>query len=236
LLSSPRQYEPAASIRWKAPIWSAEPALAENGDLLAVGNVVEARQLERLTFFRKELARLIARDHLALEQRFLADDVLHFGRDGIEIVGRERPRDHEIVLKLLGVVAATDVDLCPREQPPHRVGHDMFGRVTDHLARLGTLCGDDLNFGVVLERDPQVDQATVDTPGKRRACESLPDSLRDVQDIGTCRHRERLPIGQTDFDLTHEYVQVIWSSEPDCGGATRRTPRRARPHPAVRRS
>ena len=181
-----------------------EAAVAEERDLLALRDVVEARDLERLALRFEERLRRAARSITSrVKDDFSAMIFAHLLLDLLEILGREGALDQEVVLELLGVVGAPDVDLRGREQALDRVGHHVLGRVADHLGAGGVPGGHDLDRHIRVEGHAQIDQAAVDAAGERRAREPLADPLGDREDARTRRHRERLAIGQTDLDLAH---------------------------------
>jgi len=141
----------------RAPAQVGEVAVAEDRDRLAVGDVAEARDLELLAERAEQPLGLGAGDDLAHERPVLGDDLRHLGLDARQVVGRQPHRDVEVVLELLAVVAAADVDLRRRPQPLHRVGHHVLGGVADHLAALGVARRDHAKAAAARERRTQVD-------------------------------------------------------------------------------
>ena len=113
--------------------------------------------------------------------------------------------DQEVVLELLAVIVAADVDLDVGEETLHGVGHDVLGRVPDHLAGLGIPDGDDLDRRVAPDRGAQVHQLAVDASGQGRLGEPRPDALRDREHSGSGGKLEDLPVGQAYVDVTHEW-------------------------------
>ncbi len=97
-----------------------EPAVGEERDVVALRDVGETRDLQRLAHRLEERLRVRARHHAALEARVLGDDAPHLVLDAREVIGRERAVDQEVVLELLRVIGAPDVDLRRRERDASR--------------------------------------------------------------------------------------------------------------------
>ena len=127
--------------------------------------------------------------HLAREAARLGEDLAHLAFDLREVLGREGPLDLEVVLELLAVVGAADVDLRAGEEALHRVGHHVLGRVADHLARLRIAVRHDLERDVAPERRAQIDQPAVDATGERGLREPRTDLLAPPR----ARSRPRAP-------------------------------------------
>jgi hypothetical protein len=197
-----------------------EVAVAEDRDGLAGRNVLEARELERLAETGEDSASVLAAHDLALERRALRQDLAHLRLDALEVLGRERSLDLEVVLELVAVVLAADVDLDAREEALHRVGHQVLGRVAQHLARGRVAHRHDLERGVGRKPRAQVDQAAVDARRDGVACEAAPDALRGVEGRGSRRQLERPPVGQSNGHGAHDRELDMCGMEPSRKGRT----------------
>ncbi len=186
-----------------------ELAVAEHRDGLAFRDVAEARHLELFSELREAPARLVAGHHLAGEHGLARDDARHLFLDARQVLGREGALHEEVVLELLAVIAAADVDLRLGEEPLHGIGHDVLGRVPDDLAAGGVLRRDDLDAGAVGQRSAQIQQAPVHAAGQRGARQPGADPLRNRERARARRERELLPVGQPNVYLAHERLDGI---------------------------
>ena len=127
--------------------------MAEDRDLGVLGDVANARDLELLAHLLEERNGLGAPHDLALERGLLREDHAHLLLDGLEILGRERALEQEVVLELLGVIAATDVDLHRRVQSrftASAITCSAEWRMMS-LPASGILAGDDLERDVAIQ-------------------------------------------------------------------------------------
>ena len=211
---------PAAQIR--------EVAVAEDGDLLAFGDVVETGELEVFAQVPEQRPGLLARHHLAREARVLGDDRAHLLLDPLEVLGREGALHQKVVLELLGMIAAPDVDLGLGEQALHCIGHDVFGGVSDDLAGRRVAVGHDLEGDVLRERLAQVDEAAGDAAGERSASEPRTDPLGNGEDRRALGDRQRLAVRQANADLGHGRGRFILSMSSKPVSRSGPGPRRSR--------
>ena len=172
-----------------------ELAVAIDGDRLAVGNVLEALDLEALAALAEEARRLVARDLDALEGASLGEDLAHLRLDLLQIVGRERLRAAEVVLELLAVVDAADVDLDLGPQSLDRVGHHVLGAVAHEPTRLGVLGGEDAEPAAATQRRPQIDVAALELGADRGVGEAGPDRARGVERGDAALDRQAAAVG-----------------------------------------
>ena len=172
-----------------------ECAVAEDRDLLALRNVVESRELQLFAEPREVRPRLFARDDLARELDALGQDARHLAFDLGEIVGCERARGFEVVLKLLRVIGAAGIDLRFGEKPLHRVGHYVLGRVANHFARLRIAVGHDLQRNVARDARAQIDELALDAARECSLGETAADQRSNLEHRRTGRHRERSTVG-----------------------------------------
>ena len=113
------------------------------GDGLALGDVLEADDLDVLAPLGHDPPDLLAVGLAPFEFEILSDDPGHLLLDLLEVLGFEGPRETEVVLVLLRVVLAPGVDRRARPQPLDRIGEHVLGGMADHVACLGVLGGDD---------------------------------------------------------------------------------------------
>ena len=133
-----RHVRPAAQIH--------EVAVAVEGEPLAArADVVDELELELVV---TAVDRAVAREdlvalgiaHLAAQEgRGLGGDARHLRLDAREVVRRELPLRHVDVVVEAVLDHRPDGQLGAREEPQDRVGHQVRGRVAQHLERLGIL-------------------------------------------------------------------------------------------------
>ena len=116
---------------------------------------------------RLEIAhRLVARHQRAGDRLVLLRELDHLVFDRLEIFGRERPLEREVVVEAV-LDHRSDRHLRIGEQFLDRVGEQMRGRVTDDVETLGVALGDDRDSGVLLDHMRCIDDLAVDLAGER---------------------------------------------------------------------
>ncbi len=108
--------------------------------------------LEALTHAVEELGSRLPTDLDPLEGAVLSEDLPHRLLDLLEVLGSEGTREAKIVLELLRVILAPDIDLGPGPQALDRVGHDVLGAVTNEVTGLFVLGGEQSKVATSLER------------------------------------------------------------------------------------
>ena len=157
-----------------------EFAVPVEGDVLALGNVVQAQHLQIFAEVAENPAGLVATHHFALEGHLLLDDLAHRLLDALEIGWRKGLVDEKIVLVLLGVIGASHIDLSVGKATLHGVGHHVLGRMPDHLAGGFVTGRHQLQRHVAIEGKTQVDEPAVDAPGDRRLRQAGADLKRNL--------------------------------------------------------
>jgi hypothetical protein len=185
----------------RTPTQVDEAAVPIDGDLVSFGDVVEAGELELLAPLREQGPRLVARQDLARELGVLGDDAAHLGLDALEILGSDALRNPKVVLELLDVIASARVDLGPRPEPLHGVGHHVLGGVPDHLARLRVAGGHDAERSTAQDRCAQVEPLVRKLAGQRARSETRSDLAGDLERSGARRDRVRGPVRKLELDL-----------------------------------
>ena len=131
--------------------------------LLVFRDGVDQLDLEQLALVAKNLLRLIARPDFLGEGFVARDDLAHLLLDRGEVFRRERLVAEEIVIKAV-VDHRPDGDLRAGPQRLHGFGEHVRGVVADEFERPRVVAGQELDFGVVLDRIGQ----------DRRACRRAP--------------------------------------------------------------
>jgi len=178
-----------------------EVAVAIQGDLRVGGQIPDPRDLELLTRIAEAAQRLFARDHFAFEGRTRVDDALHLLGDRGQVFGRESVRHVEVVLELLAVVGATDVDLGSGPQPLHGIGHHVFGRVSDHFGAFRIAAGDQTQRAAARQRRAQVEPLAVELRSKRGLRETGTDLRSDIERSTARGDTQAGSVRQLDFEL-----------------------------------
>ncbi len=187
-LAQPLDVRPAAEI--------GERPVAVEGDRLALGDVLQPLDLEGLAHLAEQLGGLLALDLEALELVVLGEDLAHLGLDPLEVLGGEGAREAEVVLELLRVVLAADVDLDLRPQPLDRVGQHVLGAVADEVAGLGVPRRQQPKAAAARQRLAQVDRLAVELGADRRARQPGPDPRRHLERGGARRHLAHRSVGK----------------------------------------
>src|SRR5690606_31297488 len=86
-----------------------ESAVAVERDRLPLGDVAQPFELEVVARLAEDPFGLVARNLDPLEAAVLRQDLPHLGLDRLEVLGRERAREAEVVLELLGVILSPGV-------------------------------------------------------------------------------------------------------------------------------
>ena len=102
------------------------------------------------------------------------DDALHLLLDGVQVVGRERPSDVEVVVEAVGD-GGSDGEGGALEEFEDRLGHYVGGRVTEDMAALLRLRGDYREPSPGMDRLLQVHQDAVDRDRDGRSGQARAD-------------------------------------------------------------
>ena len=107
----------------------------------------------------------------------------------------------EVVVEAVGDRRADGV-LRAREQVEDRLGHQVRGRVAQHLAPVVGVRGDDRDRRVVVDRPVQVDRLAVHRRRDRGLGEALADRRRDLRrPVVPAGSSRRGSVGQRDRDV-----------------------------------
>ena len=180
-----------------------EVAVPEDRDLLALGDVVDARNLELLAPLREERSASSRSITSQREDALLGQDLPHLLLDLLEILGREGALHEEVVLELLRVVGASDVDLRGgnRRFTASAITCSAEWRITS--AACGIPGGDDLEAA----SSRRGVRRSTSRPSMRPARAARASRCRlfgNGEDRRTRGHRQRLAIRQADLDFAHD--------------------------------
>ena len=132
-----RRDEPCVlDVRAEAQVLPAVVAEDADGFAAAFGcfDAFDDLDLERL--IRESFQPFVARQRLVLELLLLGDDLPHLRVDRVEIFGRERAADVEVVIEAV-LDRRPDRVLRAGEQRAHGLGHDVRGRMSQHVTSFG---------------------------------------------------------------------------------------------------
>ncbi len=158
-----------------------EAAVAVEGDLLALGDVGQALELELGAQLAENLGGFLAAHLDALEGGVFADDLPHLLFDLGQVVAGERLGAAEVVLELLRMVDAAGVDLGARPQALHRVGQHVLGAVADEGAGFAVFAREEPELAAARQGRAQVDRLAVELGADRRFGEAGADRARHVE-------------------------------------------------------
>ena len=182
------------------------------GDLarvLVVGgaraDVADDLLLERLV--REQLQAAVEVVLLAHERLVLGHDLAHPRLDALEVRLGEvlAVGQLEVVVEAVGDRGADRV-LRPREQVEDRLGHQVRGRVPQHLPARVRVRGDDRDARVVLDRPGEIDLLPVDRGRDRGLGEALADRRGDVAGGRAPGQLLRRPVRQRDRDRLRSWL------------------------------
>ena len=160
--------------------------LAVGEDLDLVGLVVQLLQ------------RLVARELHAAEGLVLLDDLGHAGLDALEVLGRERLLDVEVVVEAV-VDRRPDRELRAREEVGDRLRHHVGGRVADDRAALVGIGRDRLHGRAVGHLAGEVHGLPVDASGHDLAADRT-DGLQGLAGGGAAGQLGGRSVGALDGD------------------------------------
>ena len=158
-----------------------ELAVPEQGDRLALRDVVQSLQLQLLAHAGEQFPRLLAVDLDPLDLVLLGEDLPHLRLDRLEILRHEGPRKAEVVLVLLGVVPPPDVDLRPGPESLDSVRQHVLRRVAQEDPGLVVLRREQPERARRFKRRAQVDEAAVELGADRRLRQAGADRARYLQ-------------------------------------------------------
>jgi hypothetical protein len=175
------------------------------GDLaLAFRLFLDQLHLERLAARGEEPLGLLARPHLALEDKVLVRQLAHPLLDRLEILRDKRPGDDEVVEEAL-VGWRTNSALHAGKHVRHGSRQQVRRAVAVDRQRVRRVSRrDDLHGGVGRQRKREIDQPVADLAGQRRIGKPGRDQRGQIADRRTRRHTTARSIWQRDVDLTHE--------------------------------
>ena len=185
-------------------------AAAEVGELalrverdVALGRVDEL-DLVRLALDGEALARLVARDLLALPLAALGELAADLLLDPLEVGLVDRLRELEVVVEAV-LDRRADGDLHARIEPPHRLGEQVRRRVAEDVERVRVVAvarREDLDLAAVRERQPQVLDVAVRAHEHRLLGELGADGARGVEPRRAFRQLELRLVGEDDLHPT----------------------------------
>ncbi len=188
-----------------------EGALAVRGDGLVFRQLADEFALEGLLLERVPRLELV--EHRALERLVLGDDLAHPLLDRLEVFGRERAADLEVVVEAV-LDRGTDAELRQREQVLDRLGHHVSGGVSKDVQRLGASVGDYLDRVAIRDGRAHVDLLAVHLAGQRGLGEAGADRLSDIEDRRALRDVLLASIRELDRDLGHGVSPRTKSNRP----------------------
>ena len=171
-----------------------EGPVPEYGYRGTLGDVFQTLHLEGLTHLREQLRRLLSRHLDPLEGAVLGQDLAHLLLDLLEIFGRESAGETKIILELLSVILAADVDLHRRPESLDRVGQDMLGTVPNEDPGLGVLGRDEAKGSPALERLAKIDQVTIQLGAYSISSQPCADRLGYLEGPGAYLDSQRRPV------------------------------------------
>ena len=178
-----------------APTSAAAPSAASSASAL------QADQLELVRLARQLRARVVVGDRPAGEALVVLDDLAHPGLDRLEVLGRERGLDVEVVVEAV-LDRRPDAELRVGEQVLDRLGHHVRRRVAQDGAPVGAVDPDRLDLVAGRQLVREVAHDPVD-PGRDHVgvvAEQLPRP-------GAVRHGlliARVGVDEDDLDVGHE--------------------------------
>ena len=200
-----RDVRPAAQV--------GEVALAVGGDGLALGQLGDELALVRLLF--EGVERLEPVELGAREGLLLGDDLVHALLDRLEVLGRERATDVEVVVEAV-LDRRADAELGHREEVLDGLGHHVSRRVAQDVECFGALVGDDL------DRVAVGDHLGTGRRARRRSCPRRPPARGAAR--SKRRRRGRVEPSATCFSLPSGSLTVMSGMCP-CSFAERGPPR-----------
>ena len=164
-----------------------------------------------------DLVRLVGEEFLGLGHRHLRaderlirlDDLAHLGLDALEVVVAERLGVGQLEVVVEAVLdGGTDRELRAGEQPRHRLGHDVRGRVPKHVAPLGRGRRDDGDGRTVVQGDTQVGLGAVDDRSDRRLPQAGADGSGKIERRGVVGQFALGAVGERDRDVRHATARI----------------------------
>ena len=134
--------------------------------------VLQTFKLERV--IGEKAPRIVQRDLGPDERPFLLDDLVHLLFERLEVFGRERLRDVEVVIEAV-LDRGAEPDFRVGAQPAHRGREDVRARVAQHVERARVFLRDDDGFPVLAERRGEILHFAVDRDGDAVTKEALAD-------------------------------------------------------------
>ena len=143
-------------------------------DRLVVPQLADALELERIV--GEAPVGLGAVDDFAHERVVARGHLPHPGLDPLEVLGRERPIDLEVVVEAV-LDRRAEPDAGAGKQLADRGREDVRGRMPEHLQGVRIALGEDGEAGVALERPVEIPHGPVDSGRERRARQAGADPL-----------------------------------------------------------
>ena len=136
------------------------------------------------------LDRLGARDLDPLDLEIGLRQLAHLRFDLRQILDRERSGRREVIEESV-LDRRADRHLRAGVEALHRLGHQMGGRMAQHVEPLGAVGLDRLDRSVILDRAAEIDQLAVEARGDDVAPARAVEHLADR---GPARHAATLPV------------------------------------------
>ena len=167
-------------------------------DLVRVGEVVEALELERIV--DEPLPRFDRTHLLAHERELLRRDLPHLLLERLEVLGRERRRDLEVVVEAV-LDRGAESDLRVGTQPSHRRRQHVRGGVPQHAERFRIALGEDAERAARAQGRHEVLDLSVDGDGDGGREQPLADRAYDVGGERAGGDGARRSVGQDQCQL-----------------------------------
>ena len=180
-----------------------ERAVGVDRDRFVGSQVADALKLERIV--HESLPGLFPAHFLTHERVIGLRHLGHLLFDRVDVFGRERTADVEVVVKAV-LDGRAEADLRFREELTNRRRQDVRRGVAQHVERLRILVGQDRDLCPVGQRALQVAYVAVDANGERGFREARTDRFREVGARRARRQGFLAPIRQDDLDLGRSHV------------------------------
>jgi len=172
-------------------------------DLRRAGRLLfDQLHLERLAAPGEEVDRVLPRPHFVRVGQVLRRELLHLLLDRLEVLRDERARNDEVVVEAV-VECRPDAALDAGEEVGHRGGEQVRRAVTVDVKGVGAAIRQDLDAGVGVERERQVDRAPVNDSRDGGLGQPRRDQRRDVGRRTAGGHLTDRSVRQRDGDFAH---------------------------------
>ena len=127
---------------------------------------------------------------------------MHLGFDFFQVFRSKRLVANEFVEKTI-FDRRTDAQLHVWIEFEHSGSEQMSGGMTKHLQRVGILCSEDRELGIVIERARKVREFAIGTRNQSFLGQARRDLGGDLRGSGAARDFASRAIGQSDLDGVH---------------------------------